>query len=292
VEGVAGEGTLAAGRITLAWTLYWCGRTGAAIETGEKAVAGARLAGERPLEIAALRMVGIAKLHGDAPWSAVEEHAAEMAAVGLEAAQLLIWAAVMVGRFDEGRRISDEFLAKERERGRLLGTYTHCLTRATLELWSDNPSAAEQALRVGWDELGRVGEQGIRSTVGSWLGEFLARRGELDEADAILDEAIGLSTPDDYVTVAGVMMGRAFVALGRGEHARARQLAAEAVALVDSQEYLTLQQEARLARAELLLRAGAPDEAREGLLAAREVAERKGSIVVVAKADELLAGLA
>jgi len=87
------------------------------------------------------------------------------------------------------------------------------------------------------------------------------------------------------------MMGRAFVALGRGDHARARELAAETVAIVDSQEYLTLQQEARLARAELLLRAGAFDEARVGLLAAREVAERKGSIVVVARTDELLAGL-
>jgi tetratricopeptide (TPR) repeat protein len=198
----------------------------------------------------------------------------------------------MEGRFDEGRQISDEFVAKERERGRLLGTYTHCLTRATLELWSGSPAAAEQKLREGWDELGRVGEQGIRSTVGGWLGELLARRGELDEAETILDEAIAISTPDDLVTVAGVMMGRAFVALGRGDDDRARELAAEAVAIVDSQEYLTLQQEARLARAELLLEAGDPDEAREGLLAAREVAERKGSIVVVARVDELLAGLA
>jgi hypothetical protein len=42
---------------------------------------------------------------------------------------------------------------------------------------------------------------------------------------------------------------------------------------------------------ELLLRAGAFDQARVGLLAAREVAERKGSIVVVARTDALLAGL-
>lgn len=88
------------------------------------------------------------------------------------------------------------------------------------------------------------------------------------------------------------MMGRAFVALGRGDHTCARALAAEAVAITDGQEQLTLQQEARLSRAELLLQAGAPGEARVALLAAREVAERKGSIVVVAKVDGLLAGLA
>jgi hypothetical protein len=117
-------------------------------------------------------------------------------------------------------------------------------------------------------------------------------RGELDDAEAILDESMEIGSPDDYVTVAAVTMGRAFVALGRGEDARARELAAEAVAIVDSQEQLTLQQEARLARGELLLQAGPPEEARFALLAAREVAERKGSIVVVARVDELLAGLA
>jgi class 3 adenylate cyclase/tetratricopeptide (TPR) repeat protein len=292
VEGVAGEATLVAGLLTLAWTHYWCGRTTAAIETGEKAIAGARLAGERPLEIAALRMVGVSKLHGNAPWTAVQEHAAEMAAVGLDAAQLRVWAAVMEGRFDEGRQISDEFVTTERERGRMLGIYTHCLTRATLELWSGSPSEAERALQDGWDELGRVGEKGIRSTVGGWLGELLARRGELEQAEAILDEAIGLSTLDDYVTVAQVAMGRAFLELGRGDHARARELAAEAVALANSQEYLTLQQEYRLDQAEILLQAGTPEEARSALLAALEVAERKGSIVVVARVDELLAGLA
>jgi class 3 adenylate cyclase len=292
VDGVASEATLAAGRLTLAWTHYWCGRSAAAIETGEEAVAGARRAGERPLEVTALRMVGLAKLHGDVPWPAVEAHAAEMAAVGLEAAQLLVWAAAMEGRFDEGRRISDEFLAKEHERGRLFATYMHCITLAMLELWSGSRFGAEQALRDGWDEFGRIGERGIRSTVGGMLGEFLARRGELDEAEAILDEAMEIGSPDDYVTVAAVKMGRAFVALGRGEDGRARELAAEAVAIVDSQEQLTLQQEARLARGELLLQAGAPEEARVALLAAREVAERKGSIVVVARVDELLAGQA
>ncbi|HUK44745.1 MAG TPA: adenylate/guanylate cyclase domain-containing protein [Gaiellaceae bacterium] len=291
VEGVASEATLAAGRLTLAWALYWCGRLTDAIETGEEAVVRARRAGERPLEIAALRMVGMAKLHGDVPWPAVEEQAAAMASVGLEASQLLVWAAAMEGRFDEGRRISEAFVAKARERGWLLGIFTHCLTRAELELWAGNPSAAEHALREGWDELGRVGERGIRSTVGGWLGELLARRGELDQAEAILDDAIGLSTPDDYVTVSQVLIGRALVALGRGELPRAHDLAAEAVAIVDGQEYLTLQQEIRFRYAEILLQAGTREEALAAFAAAREVAERKGSTVVVARVDELLAEL-
>jgi ATP/maltotriose-dependent transcriptional regulator MalT len=146
-------------------------------------------------------------------------------------------------------------------------------------------------LREAWDGFGRLGEHGLRSTIGGWLGMWIARRGALDEAEAILDEAIGLSTPDDFTTVAEVQNGRAWVALGRGDHERARALAAEATALVDAHEYITLQQEMRFSRAELLLAAGSADEARAALVAAREVAVRKGSIVVAARVDDLMAGL-
>ena len=42
----------------------------------------------------------------------------------------------------------------------------------------------------------------------------------------MLDEAMAISTPDDWVTVAQVPIGRAFVALGRGDHDRACALGA------------------------------------------------------------------
>jgi hypothetical protein len=60
---------------------------------------------------------------------------------------------------------------------------------------------------------------------------------------------------------------------------------------VDAHEYLTLQQELRLSRAELLLEIGPVDDARAALAATREVAERKGSTVCVARVDELLGAL-
>ena len=66
--------------------------------------------------------------------------------------------------------------------------------------------------------LGELGEHGVRSTIGGCLGEVLARCGKLDEAESVLDEAIGMSTPDDWVTVSQVDVGRAFVASARGEH--------------------------------------------------------------------------
>ena len=149
-------------------------------------------------------------------------------------------------------------------------------TRGSIEMAVGEHELAEEILRNGWDGLGEVGERGIRSTIGGYLGEVLARLGRLDEAEALLDEAMGISTLDDWVTVSQVRIGRAFVASGRSEHDRACELAREAVEIVDAREYLTMQQEIRLRNGEILLAAGRNDEARAALERAREVAERKG----------------
>ena len=111
--------------------------------------------------------------------------------------------------------------------------FTHRLARGYIEHVAGEDERAVEALREGWDGLGALGERGIRSTIGGVLGEMLARLGRLDEAEAILDDAIALSTPDDWVTVEAVMMGRAFVASGRGDHDLACELAREAMELVD-----------------------------------------------------------
>jgi class 3 adenylate cyclase/tetratricopeptide (TPR) repeat protein len=292
IEGAATDRTLASGHLTLGWAFYWSGRLREGIEEGKLALALARAAGDRTLELAALRALGAATLHGDVPWPDVERQADEMAAAGLNRASMLsVWAAAMQGRFDEARRLSDEFVRDEQEHGRSMGVLTHALTRANLELVAGDAVRAEETLREGWDGLGRMGERGIRSTVGAWLGELLARGGKLDDAEALLDEAMGISTPDDWVTVSQVTIGRAFVAAGRGEHERACELAAEATGLADSHEYLTIQGEIRLSQGEVLLAVGRLDEARTALERAREVAERKGSTVLVGRANELLRSL-
>ena len=68
-------------------------------------------------------------------------------------------------------------------------------------------------------------------------------------------------------------------------------MAREAVEIVDAREYLTIQQEIRLRNGEILVAAGRNGDARSALERAREVAERKGSTVLVERADELLAEL-
>ena len=178
VEGVVSEATLAAGQLTLAWALYWYGRLAAAVEVGEEAVARARRAGARSIELGALRQVGMAKLHGDVPWSAVEAHAAEMPAADVGRALLRIWAMTMEGRFDEARRTSDAFLADQRERGLQMSIFTHAFPRANLLFWSSVRSTrpSRPCARRGTG-FGRLGEHGLRSTIGGWLGTWIARPG-------------------------------------------------------------------------------------------------------------------
>ena len=60
---------------------------------------------------------------------------------------------------------------------------------------------------------------------------------------------------------------------------------------MDSREYLTMQQEIRLAYAELLAAAGRNGEARTAFIRAREVAERKGSTLLVDRVIRLVGEL-
>ena len=291
IEETASDETVAAGYLTLGWTLYWQGRLQVATEAGERAVVCARRAGKRSLELEALRLVSGGFVHGEMPWAEAERWAHERPAGEPELAILLGTAAALQGRIEEARQIFDRYMRDETERGRIMSALITSGARGGVEMTVGEFERAEEILRAGWDGLGEVGERGMRSTVGGYLGEVIARLGRLDEADAVLDEALSISTLDDWVTVSQVQIARAFVASGRDEHERACSLAREAVEIVDAHEYLTIQQEIRLRNGEILVAAGRDGDARSALAHAREVAARKGSTVLVAHADELLAEL-
>jgi len=258
---------------------------------GEDALLHARRAADPGLEAEAFRLVASLKLHGDVTWDGVLEHADEMDAAGLDTSLQRAWAATMTGRFDDARRYMDDFVRGELELGRAMNVLMHGPSRGRIELLAGEADRAEALLRDSWVELGKLGERGYRSTIGGDLGELLARRGALEEAEGVLDEAMGISSPDDWVTVAGVTMSRAFVAAGHGDFDLACALAGEAAALADGREYLTLQQEYGFRHAEILLLAGRAVEARAALERTRAVGDRKGSKVLVDQVDRLLAGL-
>jgi tetratricopeptide (TPR) repeat protein len=293
VEGLAGDRTLASGHLSLGWILYWQGRLGAGSEEGEKAVELARRAGDRRVQWEALRLVGVSKMHGAASWSEVERHADEMDSAGVSSTTVRGFAAAMQGRFDEARLVYEEGVRDQLEHGQVLNALIQRLWFGReCAYYAGDVAQAEEILREGWVGLGEVGERGYRSTMGGCLAEVVALQGRLDEAEALLEESISISSLDDWVTVSGYEMGRAIVASGRGDHDRACKLGREAVDMVDAREYVTLQADYRLTYGQVLLAAGRTEEARAELLRAREVAEIKGSTAIITRVDELLAGMA
>jgi class 3 adenylate cyclase/tetratricopeptide (TPR) repeat protein len=286
VERTASDVTLAQAYLTLGWSLYWGGRLEETVVAARVALDHARRAGERTLESESLRQLGAASLHGETPWDDVRLFADEIDAAGDESGQLRTWIALMTEGAAEARRVAQAYFEREGELGRQLAADR--LLEGYVELDAEDYVRAEQALRATWEELGALGERGFRSTVGGYLGQALAWLGRPDEAVDVLDEALCISTPDDWVTVASVLAGRALVASARGEHEEAVRLARAGRDLVDGHEYLTMQQDNRLVLARTLAAAGRVEEAREAFATVREVAARKGSTVLVDRVGELV----
>ncbi|HET7138193.1 MAG TPA: adenylate/guanylate cyclase domain-containing protein [Gaiellaceae bacterium] len=288
----AGDRVLAVGQLVLGWAEFWAGGTGAAIEAGERALVLAERSRSPDVEREALRLLAGSKVHGPTPWPDIERHASRLEAAGLRAGLLRMGAAAMRGDFDEMRRRHEAWYETQLERGRLIDAYGQGSTAGRYEYLGGDIDRGIEILRRAWAGLGAMGERGLRSTVGGELGELLARNGALDEAEEVLDEAGEMGTPDDWVTVSQVAVGRALVASRRGRHDLAVELAREAAEIADSHDYFSQQQVTWLAYGEVLAAAGNDAEAREALGHAREIAERKVAPTVVRHVDGLLAALA
>jgi tetratricopeptide (TPR) repeat protein len=208
---------------------------------------------------------------------------------GLRPGMMYDTMAAMRGDVAESRLLHASWRQNLLEQGRLMEALGQGSRVAHFEYLLGDYERAERPLREAWDGLGEIGERGIRSTIGAELGDVLARLGRLDEAEAILAEAEAISTPDDWVTISQVRIGRAYLASARGEHDRAVELARAAVDLADAHEYVSQSEKAWLAAGEVLLAAGRREEARAALARVRELAERKGSLLVVQRVDALLA---
>ena len=173
-------------------------------EAGRRACARRRRLGRSSWGDAAGRP---AKLHGDVPWprgrAAARPRWPRRASMRPGAASDL--GAGDAGAHRRGAAASPtRSWPNEREHGRLMSVYTRAFTwRSMIEVAARRPRARERdsCARAGTG-FGALGERGTPLD-----GRRLPRRdarpaGRLDEAEAILDEAIGISTPDDWVTVA------------------------------------------------------------------------------------------
>jgi class 3 adenylate cyclase len=158
-----------------------------------------------------------------------------------------------------------------------------------VEMLAEELDLAERRLRSSYEQLDQMGEKFLLSTVAGLLAQTLyslGRHGEIDELAVRTQE---LASEDDLEAQALWRCVRSKVLALQGAYGQAETLVREALSLLEATDASILQYGALLDLAEVQRLAGNGAELQATLRTAREVAERKGSPVLV-EAVRRLAG--
>jgi DNA-binding SARP family transcriptional activator len=192
----------------------------------------------------------------------------------------------MTGDFDEARRLLAEGSAILGELGRMESAVSH--HEALVELLAGHPGAAEARLRVGYEELGRMGGDGaLLATTAAMLAQAVYAQDRIEEAEELCALSARSAPPEDLVTQV-VWRGVQSRALARrGRHNEAQALAREAVALVERTDLLTHHGDALLDLAVVLRLAGDDAGADVAAQRGRELHARKGNVAAANRVNPL-----
>jgi predicted ATPase/class 3 adenylate cyclase len=197
----------------------------------------------------------------------------------------------MAGRFEEARELFARGEAIVEELGFKVWLAGFSMVASDIEQLAGDFAAAEAHLRRGYQALEGMGERGLLSTVSAELAETAYAQGRDQEAEgfaAISEQLAGLK---DVASQIGWRMIRARALARRGSLDEADALAREGLELAERTDNLGSQGSALLALAEIGEAAGRSEEAGRLLDRARELFERKGNVVAAEKVRELRARL-
>lgn len=150
---------------------------------------------------------------------------------------------------------------------------------------------AERYFRRGVEALDRLGETGFNSTMTALLAHALGDLGRWDEAEEMVERSCELAAPDDFASQVEwrAVLGRILVVRGRPDEALA--LLDEAVAIGEPTDYLDIRGRAHEVRGEVLAVLELIEEARAELDVATDIFERMGSLPAIARCRRTLAEL-
>ena len=198
-------------------------------------------------------------------------------------------AQVIRGDFDVARALSKGAREEARQRGQTLLVASSGMHEAEIELLADNPAGAAETALAAVAALEELGEHGWLSTVAGWAAEALYRLGRDDEAWAQTEKAEAAGAADDVITQMLIRQVRAKILARRGEHDEAERLVREALAFAEPTDMLDATGTAHLDFAVVLTAAGRREEAAVELAEARGLFAAKGNVVNVARVDRMLA---
>ena len=198
----------------------------------------------------------------------------------------------MEGHFDDARRKAARGRAILEDVGFRILTAAYSQSSAYVEMLAGDAEAAERELRTGYGVLEQMGERGYLSTVAAELAQALYEQRRFDESERFTHVSQELGPLDDFATQVEWRGTRAKLLARRGELEAAVALAEEAVAMAADTDYLNLQGDICTDLAEVLTLGGKIDDAASRCREALEIYERKGNTVSAGRVRAMLEDLA
>jgi class 3 adenylate cyclase/tetratricopeptide (TPR) repeat protein len=184
----------------------------------------------------------------------------------------------MLGRFANARQHYRRSDSASAELGLNVQLASLRMYAGWAELIAGDAAAAERELRIGYEELERMGEQSYLSTTAAFLARAVFAQALYDEAERLTE--VSDETAAEHDLISHVMWrGTRAKVLARRSDGDAERLARESVELSLETDCLNMQADALVDLAETLQLLGRADEAAAILLQAIERYEAKGNAV-------------
>jgi tetratricopeptide (TPR) repeat protein len=159
------------------------------------------------------------------------------------------------------------------------------------ELALDDPVRAEQWIREGVDQLGRLGATGLLTFLLGLQSIALARQGKAQAALEIADRVMLGHSPEDVVDLIFAQSGRSIALCVVGDLPEAVAAAREATRIADATDWTMPHALALMALAEALGASGEPLEAAQVATRALELCAAKEDLMGEQRAGRFLAAL-
>ncbi|PZV39006.1 ATP-binding protein [Mesorhizobium kowhaii] len=153
---------------------------------------------------------------------------------------------------------------------------------AVVELLAGNPAAAEKSARSAYRALEEMGERAFRSTMAASLAAVILEQGRDEEAEDFAKLSAQLAASGDLVTQILWRRVRARVLARRAEIEAAEALAREAVAIAEATDFINDRADALIDLSRVLEASRRGNEAVEAASRALRLYELKGNVVAAA----------
>ena len=187
------------------------------------------------------------------------------------------------GSIEEARELILRARRIQEDLGVAIGLAATSLTSGHAESIAGDEERAERELRRGYELLAKMGEKGYLSTTAAYLAEAVYRLGRYDEADELSRLSEAAAGPTDVSSQIGWRSVRSRLLARRGELEEGERLIREAIDLCGQTDFLWYCADAFLGLADFLALAGRPDETAAPIREALLLYERKGDVVSSAR---------